>query len=334
MSDTPFYLANNTALREATPADDLIHTEANAAMPGDSVTETQYLGFNIPEANIHGMNYMWYHPNLKVVTGGVMVWQGVKRMTMAAEMFDMRAYMSDAVLANDLHEYRLDNSYSVKMIEPLRRFRSSYNDEKRGNAFTLDYEAVMPAAMFGDGKHLEQGMRVTGSLTLKGKDYKVDCFNVRDRSWAKVRPEDKMPVPPVSWMTGWFGEDLMFNCNLMDHAGSNPQVSGTFEIPPDKALNGGWVWRDGLLQVVAAARKTIRRDPDTFQPLEIALELTLADGRVMTLNGRMIASCPWAVWPNMLSYISLIRWEHEGRTGHGDCQDVLWSDFVNANQPR
>jgi hypothetical protein len=75
--------------------------------------------------------------------------------------------------------------------------------------------------MFGDGKHMEQGMRVKGKLMLRGESFDVDCFNIRDKSWAKLRPEEIMSAPPVSWMTGIVDENLMFNCNLMDHAGSN-----------------------------------------------------------------------------------------------------------------
>jgi hypothetical protein len=297
---------------------------------GDTLTETQYFGFNVPGENIHGLAYMWYHVNLKVVTGGIMAWRGVKRMAIAAELFDFRAFMSDKAIADDLHEFRLDNGYGVKILEPNKRFHMTYADEARGNGVDLHYEAVTPVAMFGDGKHFEQGMKVRGKLKLRGKDYAVDCYNVRDRSWGKLRPEVIMPIPPVSWTTGSFGGDLIFNCNMMDHAGSNPQVSGSFALPADKALNGGWIWRDGKLLLITRARKTIRRDPESFVPQTITLHLTTEDGRETVATGTLVASCPWATWPNIMANISLIRWEMDGRVGYGDAQDVLWNDFVNA----
>lgn len=328
MTDQPFYLANNDALGQARPEDDLLHREAHAGMEGDSLTETQYFGFNVPEEGIHGLTYMWHHPNLKVVTGGLMVWRGEKPLSMAAELFDFRAYMNDSVLANDLHDYRLDNGYGVKILEPNKRFHLTYTDEARGNAIDLISEAVMPIAMFGDGKHFEQGMRVRGALLLRGKSYDVDCYNIRDRSWAKLRPEVIVPGPPVAWMTGAFGDDFIFNCNLMDHAGSNPQVQPPFEISPEKALNGGWVWRGGKLLRVTAARKTVKRDDQMFRPRSIALHMTLEDGSEITANGTMVASCPYATWPNIMAHISLIRWDVDGRIGYGDEQDVIWNDFA------
>lgn len=330
MSDEPFFLAHNRTLLNAVPEDDLLHPSANAGIDGDTLTETQYFGFNIPEERIHGLAYMWYHPNLKVVTGGLMVWRGVKRMAIAAELFDFRAFMSDKALAQDLHEFRLDNGYGVKILEPNKRFHLTYSDEARGNAIDLISEAVTPVAMFGDGKHFEQGMKVRGTLRLRGAEYQVDCYNVRDRSWGKLRPETIMPIPPVSWTTGCFGDDLVFNCNMMDHAGSNPQVGGAFEMPAEKALNGGWIWKDGALKLVTAARKLVRRDDVTFAPQTIELHLTTEDGEETVARGELVASCPWATWPNMMANISLIRWEIDGRVGYGDAQDVLWADFVNA----
>jgi len=328
VSNDAFFLKVNDSLLTAKPEDDLLHPAQNAKVVGDSSTETQYFGFNVPEHDIHGMCYMWHHPNLGVVTGGLMVWQGRKAMSVAAELFDLRGYHNDKILKGDLHEFRLDNGYGVKIIEPNKRFHLTYADEKRDNRVDLNYEAVTPVVMFGDGKHFEQGMRVKGQLTLRGKSYEVDGYNVRDRSWGKLRSEDIMPLPPVSWMTGWFGDDLIFNCNLMDHEGSNPQVTGAFAMPVEKSLNGGWMWRDGKVQRVVKANKTVQRDPVSFVPLAITLNMTTEDGHETTAVGRMIASCPWATWPNIMAHINLIHWECEGRSGHGDCQDVLWNDFV------
>ncbi|MBT8342440.1 MAG: hypothetical protein KJP07_20745 [Desulfatitalea sp.] len=331
-SDKPFFLAQNEGFSEATANDDFLHPEVNQTVEGDSLTETQYLGFNVPEHGIHALGYLWHHPNLGVVTGGLMAWKGIKKNPMMAELFDMRDYHSDTCLANDLHEYRLDNSYSVKVIEPLKRLHMRYDDPKRGNQVDLEFAAVTPAVMFGDGKHFEQGVRAQGKLVLRGESYDVNSYNVRDRSWGKLRPEEIMPVPPVAWMTAWFSEDLMFNCNLMDHAGSSDLVKGDLAIPAEAALNGGWVVRGGHISRIVNARKKVVRRNDTFAPDSIKLFVTEDHGRESVLEGKLVASCPWGVWSNIHSNISLIHWTYEGKTGYGDCQDVIWNDFAVANQ--
>lgn len=333
-SDKPFFLANNEGLSVASPADEFLHTEQNRGVEGDTLTETQYLGFNVPEHGIHGLGYIWHHANLGVVTGGLMVWQGIKRYSIGAELFDIRAFMNDGVLKDDLHEVRLENSYTTRVIEPLKKLHMSYEDRQRNNVVDLDFSALTPAAMFADGKHFEQGMRVQGKLVLRGKEYDVDCYNVRDRSWAKLRPEQPMALAPVSWMTSWLGDDLFINCNLMDHDGSSPYSSGPFAVPVDKALNGGWVSRDGRITRIVKAHKKIDRDPVSLLPRSVILHVTEDDGRESTLRGELVASCPWDVWPNIHSNITLLRWEMDGRVGYGDCQDVIWTDYVNSLQTK
>lgn len=327
-SDKPFYIAQNQGFAGITAADELLHPAAFAEVKADSATETQYLGFSVPEARIHALCYLWHHPNLKVVTGGLFVWQGIKRYMPEAELCDVRAYMSDRVLADDLHEYRLANGYGVRIVEPLKKLHLSYEDAARGNSVNLEYEAVAAPVMFGDGKHFEQPMRVRGEITLRGTRHAVDCFNVRDRSWGKPRPEDNIPLPPVSWMTGVFGEDFAFNCNVLDQHEENAELKGRFEMPREKTLNGGWVRREGVLARIVSARKKIEREAGTRLPLGVELEFTDESGRLTALRGRLQAACPWQVWPNMIFTVSQMRWECEGRVTTGDCQEAYWNDYL------
>jgi hypothetical protein len=131
-------------------------------------------------------------------------------------------------------------------------------------------------------------------------------------------------------MTGWFGDDFFFNCNLMDHAGSSFQATGHFASPVERALNGGWISRNGRITRIVKAHKQLDRDPESFMPRSVTLHTTEEDGRETTMRGQLVAACPWAVWPNIHANISLMRWEMDGRIGHGDCQDVLWTDYVSA----
>ena len=45
---------------------------------GDSLTETWYWGFNVPEARINCYAYCWVHPNLGVVSAGLFIYRGIK----------------------------------------------------------------------------------------------------------------------------------------------------------------------------------------------------------------------------------------------------------------
>lgn len=328
MSDNgAFWTSQNDSLAVATAADDFLHPEKNALVSADSTTETQYFAFCVPEAGIHAYGYLWHHPHLKVVTGGLMVWRGVNTTPLTADICDFRHFVSDNVLANDLHRYRLPNSYGVEVIEPLRRHRMTYSDPARKNKVDLHYEAISPPAMFGDRLHFEQPMRVRGELVLRGEHFDVDCYTVRDRSWGKPRPEDNLPMPPYSWMSGVFSPHLAFNCGMFDQPEGNPEIKGRFELPPEKILSGGWLFKDGQMSRIARAHKRVERDMRLRIPKSVEVELTDDLGRTASIRGTLVASCPWTPWTNIHMTISLMRWECEGQVNYGDCQEAAWNDY-------
>lgn len=334
--EKPFFLSQNAGFIPATDAAEFLHPERNAKVADDSVTETQYFGFSVPEERIHALCYLWHHPRLKVVSGGLMAWQGIKPVAQYCEIHDYRIYQSDACLKNDLREFRFDNGYGVKVIEPLKRMHVTYEDKTRQNAIDLQVQAVQPPVLFADGNHFEQAMRVTGKLVMRGRTYAVNCFNIRDRSWGKPRPERHMPLPPMSWMTAVFHEDFAVTCCAMDQASRNTELRGTpFEMPDEKTLNGSWLYRDGKLGRVVSATKRVERDPRTRLPMKVEFSVTDEFDRKVDVRGTLVASngaCP--VWANSYQHHPLMRWECEGMVTHGDCQEAMWNDYLGWSLAR
>ncbi|MET0986388.1 MAG: hypothetical protein ABW034_13370 [Steroidobacteraceae bacterium] len=327
----PFFLRPNSGFGRIRPEDDLLHPASFAKITDDSATETQYFGFCVPEARLHGLTYVWWHPNLKVCSGGLFVYRGIKPTTVHAELCDWRTYMNDAVITkNDLHDYRLSNGFGVRIVEPLQKFHITYADEANGNHLDLNATAVLPPVMFEDGNHFEQSMRMKGEVTLRGSRYAVDCYAIRDRSWGKPRPETLMPFPPVSWMTASFTDDFSFNCNAFDHASGQPERAGEWVMPDERGLNSGWIFREGTLGRVVKATKRITRAVSSTICSAIDLQLVDEHGRVVHARGTGITSCPIQLWGNVWTVINLIRWDCEGHVGYGDCQDVLFGSYLNS----
>ena len=327
--DKPFFISQNQGFAPIDDTDDLLHPDKNSLVEHESLSETQYFGFSIPEQRIHALTYLWHRPNLHLVTGGVWAWHGIKQSAVHSELFDIRTFMKDTSLANDLHDYRLENGYGVKILEPLKRFHMTYDDASRNSSIDLIYEAVSPAVMYADGNHFEQAMEVKGEVVLRGKRYKVDCFNVRDRSWGKPRPEDNMTLPPSSWVTGVFHKEFSFNCAIFDQASNNPELSGPFAMPEERTLNAGWLYRDGQVGRIVQAQKRVARAPGTLLPISVELEVTDEFDRTVKMHGNLIASCPWQTWANVNMTVSLMRWECEGLVAYGDCQEPMWNDYYN-----
>jgi hypothetical protein len=313
------------------PEDDLLHREQNAEHDDDSVVETQFLGFNVPAADMHVVNYLWVHPNLHVVSGGTWGFQGIKGQALSAEMFDMRQFMSDRLLEpGDLADYELPSGYRVQVLQPLEKIRVSYDDPLRGNAFDVTLTAIMPPAMLASGKHFDQAMRTEGRLSLRGRSYAVDGYTVRDRSWGETRPEAPRAAPPVLWMTAVFGDDFAVHFTGFEDPASSPVWREVYEPDPAmQAVNRGWVWLDGELTGVESVTFSTRWDLGTGHPLGIVGRVVDSAGREFELTGTITAACHWNTWPNVEMSICLTRWECRGRTGYGDTQAAAWTDFTH-----
>jgi hypothetical protein len=324
--DKPFWFNQNKGFLNAEPKDDLLHPDRNKLIKADSATETQYFGFCVPEARIQAFCYLWHHPNLRVLSGGLFVWQGHKATVVHGELCDFRCFMNDSALSGDLHEYRLENSYSVKIIEPLKRYVLSYSDPGRSNTVNVHIEALQPPVMFGDGNHFEQPMKVIGDLTLRGRQHSIDCFTVRDRSWGRPRPEDNPGVPAVSWMSGVFDKDFSFCVTVLDQKDTSLELSGELARPLDKTLTGGWMYRDGKLGRVVEAHKRIIRVAGMYLPTYVELQITDEHGRHAHLRGTSVASTVWQVWSNTLLPICQMRWECDSMIAYGECQEGNFSD--------
>jgi hypothetical protein len=330
MADTKkaYWEAKNTRFSEPSVKDDYLHLDARAIEPGPELTETQYIGFNIPEQNIHSCNYLWHHANLGVVTGGAWAWQGIKTHSLSCELFDFHTYVDDSVLTDDLRHYRLPNSYEVDVIKPLELLRVRYSDDARGNAFDVELEALAEPMVLQTGFHLEQPMKTRGSLTLAGKDYEVDGYTVRDRSWGQLRKEVHSDLPPITWMTGVFGPDLSFGTTAFDSEDRDPHWKGVMGLPDGDPLRGGWINRDGVHSPVVSVEKRTHRNSVTFFPETVEMTITDASGFTLDLRGTITAAADWRAWHNMNMVICLTRWEADGRVAYGDFQDVLSHGYL------
>jgi hypothetical protein len=334
MSDTNtsfFMNAQAAGFGTCTPADELLHRELNATLDHPALTETQFLGFSVPEANIHSLCYAWAHPTLETITGGVWAWQGVKPTALASEMFDIRQYMDFSPFrTGDFDNLQLPNGYRVECLKPLEKFRMTYEDPSRRNAFDITLTAIMPPAVLPSGRHLDQAMRTEGTLLLRGRPYPVDGYTVRDRSWGENRTEEPRPAPPIHWLTGVFDDTFAFHMMGIEHPSADPIWRDIYPIDDAKAdgMNRGWVWADGELRSVERASVRTRWNTSTGYPLAHDVALTDSSGREYALTGEVTASNNWSAWSNAFFGISLTRWTHEGRTGWGDSQIGAWTDFV------
>lgn len=327
-SPKEFYLSKNSGFGKCSSEDDYLHKALNDKVAGDSATETQYFPLSVPEHSIHGVMYIWYHTNLKVVTGGAWVWQGIKTNRLSSELADMRSYMSDSVLGRNIDSYALDNGYSVSVIEPMKRLRVSYSDASRDNHVSVEYRAIADAVMQNNGLHFTQPMKAIGELVLRGKRYAVDSYAMRDRSWGALRSEEHQNLPPVSWATCIFNEGFYFNCTAFDHPEANPIWIDRFHLKPDQVLSAGYIFEGGKFAEIVYCKKRTTHDKTTSYPAGIDIEFIDELGREYVVEGTVISACSWSAWFNVDVAMCLVRWKCRNSIGFGEVQEARWNDYM------
>jgi hypothetical protein len=282
----------------------------------------------VPAASINCYVYCLVHPNLSVTSAGLFIYEGVKPYHLAAELFDMPVFMSGEV-AGDGRDIQLPNGLRMQVIDPLEHIHMTYSDPVRATEVDVHMKAIAPPIMRANSKHFEQIMHTTGRLVLRGREYEVDNYHVRDRSWGELRPESHNPGPPYTWVTGVVEDgSLAFNVGANDDPTLKPHWSDAYDITPEQAFKDGWVWRDGRALRLARASKQTVREPGSLRPTEHVIELEDVEGQSLRILGEVVASLPWGSRNNNMSHLGLVRWTVGDRIAWGDSMDVQWNDYV------
>ena len=136
---------------------------------GDGVTDAVTVAFGDPVAGLYGL--------ARVGSGGG-GHTGMGVLFRGSEAVAVRAGGDDA-------------GARVEIVEPLRRWRASFDDGD-GSGFALDVEALADpavleagtrAAAAGGMEGYEQLCRVQGTVTVRGEERPVDCLGQRGHSW-------------------------------------------------------------------------------------------------------------------------------------------------------
>jgi hypothetical protein len=334
MSEDDIWLRNRASgFGTATPEDEYYH--GRNGVEGDSLTETWYWNFAVPEAGINVHLYCWVHPNLDVVTSGLFAYRGLKRQNLASELFDVHSFLSIKVIGGSGSDIQIPNGLRVRVIEPLQRIHIAFADPARGVDIDVQLRAVADVIMRSNNKHFEQLMHCTGRMVLRGEHFDIDCYKVRDRSWGELRPEGNSHLPAYTWLTGAFGADFAFNMCAHDDPTEDASAAKAFPVPKDQLFKDGWVWRDGRKIRLKHGSKHTERDPLLLFPLRHRIEMEDVEGQRYRMQGEIISSLPWTAWANHVCHLAQARWTlADGRIGYGESQDGQWNDYVYAYSPK
>jgi hypothetical protein len=311
---------------------------------------THYFGFCVPEAEIGVFLYIRYMPYFPLCQGGVLVFQGLENLATTDAVFhDYEITMPWPEI--DGGRITTANGLSFDFVEPGRRAVLRYHSTDGRTSFDVEASAVSLLLARGHvipGEELhrsqdpggsEQFMHYTGTLTLPGQRYAVDCVYPRDHSWRQVRREsrDANVHPPVCWTPIYFGEDLAFNQVGIEAPDTNPDWVGVYEVPAGTPNHHfAWVVRDGQIRRIDQVRREVTKThPLLFAPLAMQIEATDEAGESYAFSGEAIALSPIMMWPNIAGFDSVFRWrEPSGRVGHGPAQTMHSEAYAHALKAR
>ncbi len=297
--------------------------------------ETNFFGFYNAEARLNVGVYALFRTNLGIVSSTICMNSGHAPTAWQADFCDMRASLpippggklSDFTLANGLH---------IRCTDPNMAWHIAY-DDREGTSIDVQYTSVMqpfdihdPAmdpmkaaaleqAAKAGGKfawgtayngHFDQTGHFAGRVTVRGREYPIDCISTMDHSWG---PRPERGAPNMSWLHAHFSQDLAVHAIFS----FDPAANGR-----ELALAHGYVVREGRVFGLKSATGRTARTRDRF-PDTVDLVVTDSSDQTLRLHGQGLTTFPWLCWPNMVSFNALARWTCGDLTGYGEVQDFF-----------
>jgi hypothetical protein len=306
-------------------------------------TETNWWSFNVPERGMAGWLYTQALPVQRVCNGGAWVWDA----SPAGALYERRLQGLPFPEFGDLRDCAFPNGIRLEMLEPLRRYRTTYSDPGKLEV-DLVHEALAPphshplgAWPFWSGRHFDQPMHVTGVLRLGEQEIAVDCCSVRDRSWGPrpagpTPPERRLPPDrprPARPERAHHPHAVGYMFGIQDERDAFLAFTDPFLADDGAAsdrLTAGYLRRAGRYAPLVEGARVIELDPATRFIRRIRLHATDTLGRDLAAEGRLVAR-HGTTGP---SGTGLFHWTwDESRAGWGEDQSFAppgWLEALDA----
>jgi hypothetical protein len=296
-------------------------------------TETLWFPFAVPEKAIYGGFYLVARPNVGVIMCDVTVQDRITDSWDQALYVDNQQHLP---CPSSYLDFTLPNGYSVKAVEPLKRYELRYEgyDDTRINLtfdalmhpYDMNDPAIDPLAGARQGGgwdasfsgHYEVTGRIKGTARIRGADHVIDYVDTGDRSWG-LRKE--RGTSTVAWFHGSFGDALTFHILCATDPVKGMQFG--------KVISG-YILDKGEVHGVTALEGDFKMSGVVVTQANV--KITDARGKIFNFHGDATSTNPWSPCPNALYAQSMMRWHHEGMTGYGTLQQGLDRGYLTKNR--
>jgi len=309
-------------------------------------TETTPLTFSIPEAGILGNLYIAARPNLGVALSSVGIVQGFRFNPFEVDFSDAQMHLP---CPDNFVNYELASGLRVHATKPPREYHFQYEYKLGGCAFDLKFRGLHEPFDGNDPEqnpllktekghgyderlgtqwgnpstdpedpsgHFELMGRTTGHLELRGRRYKVDCYDCVDHSWSSRAETSKRAV---SWISAVFGEDYGIHMAVLLDVRNGKTIY--------ESLRNGFVMEDGAVYGLVSA--TVEGYGVKFNPMNCHIVATDVRGKKHEVFGTAIAVHPWYNYnPSHVAFQSLMQWRSGNRIGYSEMADIFGLEFL------
>lgn len=298
-------------------------------------TETMFLPFAIPDEGIFGNVYVLARPNVGIATSSILIGKGFCTQPYEIAFTDPQVHLP---CPESFAKFTLGNGLSVNAPTP-KEYDVSYENTLGACSLDLSFRALHEPFDPGDPEqnpllaadrstgdsrhgdewengHFEVKGHITGNLELRGKKYKVDCYDGMDHSWG---PRTETGTRSVAWVSVNFGPELAVHLAVLIDLRDG-------QVRYEK-LRFGFVVENGEVHPVVDA--DIRAEHTQLLAINNHIRITDARGKEYEFFGTAISSHPWYNFnPSHVSYQGVFRYHWGDKVGYGEMADIYGLDYL------
>ena len=276
--------------------------------------ESCWFSFSIPEREIHGMVYYFFRPNMRLLLGGPILWDGSGAHTWDCLYHDWHHFQTIPQGAEKF-DFKSHTSLEVRVLEPRQQYQLRYDHagfkldlkwtgiEEPHHFLGMEIEATGMTAE--NRMHFEQMGRATGTIDLRGETLAVDCNALRDSSWG-VRQMDGVKRGSYFWAIA--DDSNAFHAQVMGEGDTMRVV-------------GGFLKLDGVTASLVGGQRIVN-EMGEVTPRRFDLTLEDEAGRSLALKARVCSDLMVNFYPRVQVVWSLLEADFGGgKHGWGDIQE-------------
>jgi hypothetical protein len=299
-----------------TAADDGLHA------PSDSFydNETFWYSFFIPEWRIGAWLYAAVRQHPGVTAGGMWLWDDTAAVAHDVLFYEQFAHLK-APGNRGPTAMMFPTGLSIRVREPLMSYELGYEDRDRVSV-RLRFDAVEPpvpllrgARPYPKASHFDQIGHITGTVTLDGKQYEVDSYAMRDRSWG---PRTERGYRRVGYT--WLGSRDLSVLTYTAPEGDRDEVYT------------GYVRRGDNLRRAVGGTRQVQRDPTHGYLTAVDLTVTDESGATLAAHGTALSRI-FLPHSTSICIATALEWTVDAETVFGEDQDV-WPTKEWRARPR